>query len=130
MKTLVHLSADPAFIDGRGQSALHSFVNGFRDPGRSLITDNASYEDIIRYLIEDCHIDPNLVGSATGSTALHDATQDGNIEVVKLLLQLGAFVDPVRHVGTVPNHYPSPAFHLYLGTIELALTFRRGNPNR
>jgi ankyrin repeat protein len=100
MKTLVRLGADPGFIDGRGRSALHFFAYGLHCADRRLNTDGASYEDIVRYLVEDCEIDPNLVGGESGSTALHVAAQDGNAEVVKLLLRLGAYVDPVRRFGT------------------------------
>jgi hypothetical protein len=90
MKLLVKLGANPRALDKDGWSALHFFVMGFPDEEKSRGKDVVPVDDIVRYLVRTCRIDPNMKVRDSAITALHIAAKDGLVHVACALLRNGA----------------------------------------
>ncbi len=71
----------------------------------------AGKADIVRYLL---HKDPKNNGADNrrfGRTALHAAAKNGRLAICQILIDKGAFVDPVDYNGETPLHLASLKGH-------------------
>jgi ankyrin repeat protein len=99
MKLLVKLGANPRAFDKRGWSALHLFVMEFSDKEKSRGKDVVPVDDVLRYLVRTCGIDPNVKTIDNGVTALHSASEYGLVPVVSALLCNGTDVNSADSCG-------------------------------
>jgi ankyrin repeat protein len=105
MKLLVRLGADPRLRDGAGRSALHLFCVAMQ-------SSTLSADEVVRYLVKTCGIDPDWREKETEETALHKAARLGYVDVIRALLRYGASVNPVCEFGTTAFLRP-PTSQMY-----------------
>jgi ankyrin repeat protein len=99
MKFLVKLGANPLALGKEGWSALHLFVVEFSAKEKSRGKDVVPVDDIVRYLVRACGIDPNKKTSDGGITALHIASENGLVPVVSALLGNRTDLNSVDSLG-------------------------------
>lgn len=74
-------------------------------------TCDSGYDDMINFLLEECHADPNCVYEHTKQSALMYAVKNHNAEIVHLLLKHGAYVNVVDENGLTALHHAIENWH-------------------
>jgi ankyrin repeat protein len=94
MKRLVRLGMDYSLLFDDDTSPLHAFAS-------SPFVGEDSAEEVVKFLVVTCGVDPNLRESTPGATALHKAAQYGRSHVMHALLSYGSYVDSTDAYGAL-----------------------------
>jgi ankyrin repeat protein len=83
-----------------------------------LIAGKDSHKHILKFTLEQLLANPNLQ-DRQGRTALHFATESGDLFFVKLLLQHGANINAQDHEGKTPLYYGVEKNHVQIVSLLL-----------
>ncbi|XP_058818348.1 serine/threonine-protein phosphatase 6 regulatory ankyrin repeat subunit A isoform X2 [Topomyia yanbarensis] len=143
VNTLLANHARVDVFDNEGRSALHlAAEHGFLQVSDALISNKAfinsksrngrtalhlaamnGYEELVKFLIQDHHAVVDIL-TLRKQTPLHLAAASGQMNVCKLLLELGANIDATDDVGQKPIHVAAQNNYS-----EVAKLFLQQHPN-
>lgn len=120
-RSALHLAAEHGFIEVCDALLTNkAFINSKSRVGRTALHYAAmnGFVDLVRFLVRDHNAVIDIL-TLRKQTPLHLASQNGQLEVCKLLLELGASIDATDDLGQKPIH--AAAQNNYSDVVKLFL---------